>query len=157
MSNRPASAFPVSNVKAGRLDSSTAVLPFFVSYILPVTFLATVRAAADGHIGILSNTWSCAWFVFCVLPILEIIVPDDLDNLTETDSKRASQDPRYKLPPWLWPVAQCPVLTVGAWAFCNLDFTRKSGRASPLGCVPEAWASSWRTSCYTNRVGSIEC
>ena len=117
-SRRPASAFAVSNVRAGRLDSPLAVLPFFVSYVLPIGFLASVRLAASGSTSALSNSWLCAWFVFAILPILEIVVPDDLANPTDEESERASHDRRYKIPLYLWCIPQTLVVAAGARAFC---------------------------------------
>ena len=118
-SSRPASTFKVANVRTGRLDSSLAVIPFFVSYLLPVVFLRSTNLATDsrGSESALCNSWTCAWFVFTVLPVLEMVVPDDLANPTDEESRRAAKDWRYKLPLYLWALPQCAVIVFGARAF----------------------------------------
>ena len=118
-SSRPASTFKVANVRAGRLDSPLAVIPFFVSYLLPVVFLHSTSLATDsrGFESALCNSWTCAWFVFTVLPVLEMVVPDDLANPTDEESRRAAKDWRYKLPLYLWALPQCAVIVFGARAF----------------------------------------
>ena len=118
-SSRPASTFKVANVRTGRLDSPLAVIPFFVSYLLPVVFLRSTNLATDsrGSESALCNSWTCAWFVFTVLPVLEMVVPDDLANPTDEESRRAAKDWRYKLPLYLWALPQCAVIVFGARAF----------------------------------------
>lgn len=133
---RPASAFEVANTRKGRLDSPLAVLPFFVSYLLPVVFLSSTRASAsDFPSSALSNSWTCAWFVFAVLPILEVVVPDDLANPTDEESRRAAKDWRYKMPLVLWIIPQCVAIVAGARAFCDVDasFHRRLGLVLSAG------------------------
>ena len=136
-SRRPASAFEVANARKGRLDSPLAVLPFFVSYLLPVVFLLSTRASASDfpETRALSNSWTCAWFVFAVLPILEVVVPDDLANPTDEESRRAAKDWRYKMPLVLWIIPQCVAIVAGARAFCDVDasFHRRLGLVLSAG------------------------
>ena len=127
----------MANARKGRLDSPLAVLPFFVSYLLPVVFLLSTRASASDfpETRALSNSWTCAWFVFAVLPILEVVVPDDLANPTDEESRRAAKDWRYKMPLVLWIIPQCVAIVAGARAFCDVDasFHRRLGLVLSAG------------------------
>ena len=134
-SSRPASTFKVANVRTGRLDSPLAVIPFFVSYLLPVVFLRSTNLATDsrGSESALCNSWTCAWFVFTVLPVLEMVVPDDLANPTDEESRRAAKDWRYKLPLYLWALPQCAVIVFGARALSRpFRLAPPASRPGPL-------------------------
>lgn len=65
----------------------------------------------------LANTWNCAWLVFGVIPLLDMCIPDDDGNPTDDETKRVSGDLRFKVPLWLWPLAQTGTLAAGTWAF----------------------------------------
>ena len=127
-SRRPASTFELANARKGRLDSPLSVFPFFVAYLLPVVFLRSTQRA-------LCNSWTCAWFVFAVLPVLEMVVPDDLANPTHEESRRAAKDWRYKIPLYLWALPQCAAIIAGAHAFCDADASlhRKLGLVLSAG------------------------
>ena len=134
-SRRPASTFEVANARKGRLDSPFAVFPFFVAYLLPVVFLRSTRASASASESALCNSWTCAWFVFVVLPVLEMVVPDDLANPTHEESRRAAKDWRFKAPLYLWALPQCAAIAAGARAFCDADasFHRRLGLVLSAG------------------------
>jgi hypothetical protein len=73
--------------------------------------------------------------VFAVLPILEVVVPDDLANPTDEESRRAAKDWRYKMPLVLWIIPQCVAIVAGARAFCDVDasFHRRLGLVLSAG------------------------
>lgn len=119
------------NVRRGRLASPWAAAPFYLCYLLPALTLVSVRAHVASHVAgdaaaadaWAGNTWNTAWFVFAVMPLLEILVPDDVENPTEEEERDAARDVMYKLPLWLWPIAQTLCVVCGAWAFVNLPLS----------------------------------
>ena len=153
-SSRPASTFKVANVRTGRLDSPLAVIPFFVSYLLPVVFLRSTRSRHR-----LARLRERAVQLVDVR-VVRVHGPPRagdgrpgrrLANPTDVQSRRAAKDWRTTPPVSLGAAAARAGIVFGARAFATLSprSTGESAWSSPRACAPAAWASPSRTSCCT--------
>ena len=65
--------------------------PFYLPYLLPVLQLTSIAAHHAGAGAWWANTWHAAALGFCMIPLLEGLLPHDNDNPTE-DATRAKAD-----------------------------------------------------------------
>lgn len=85
----------LGGVRLGARDALQFYLPY-VAIALPLAL--TLRP------------WLPVWVAFCVVPVVDLVLPDDNKNPTEEDRRQHEEDLAYKLPLWLWLPFSLPVL-----------------------------------------------
>lgn len=94
--------------RAEEVKYTLSSLPFFTMYALPAIMFATQFTSTDWH------TFAPLIVTFVIIPILEFLYPIHAENLfpSLTLSERRSLETRlsFRLPTFLWPLVQFPVL-----------------------------------------------
>lgn len=86
-------------------------LPYYAPWLFVIAFCYGVS---------IQQTWLLTWLAFGFIPILDLIVPLERWNPTEAQRKQHEEAFHFKLPLYLWPLAQVFTVVFGAAVICGL-------------------------------------
>lgn len=101
-----------------------------ISAAASLQYYAPYAAVVLPHLLAPSLPWLPVWVVFGLVPLLDLVLPDDNSNVTEDDRREHEEDVAFKLPLYLWVPASyyvflrgLGVVAAGRWTAGSLAGT----------------------------------